>query len=411
DMAQAAGHFVAPDLGAPESRATSPSATRAACRRFSSRDVLFCGRRSRFAVLRAGGWLRFRLRTITYAVATAEEPRARIMIRPGTYSHDMPVESEEFPITLWDGIQLFGTGEGINAASEVVLRSDQVGYFIWDDAIEQPNRVSHLTFTDFGGAFFSRNSRAVLEDVHVVDVDSMAVNNFWRGVALVYGVESEVEVMDVSVEGAEQRACSIRFDAGAASTIRRARLVNNQGHNAGDAIAQVCNNGSTLTLINSTIVDNSGGGVYANQPAAETTIVHSTVADNDGIGVNLEQGVATIANTILAFNGRYGLYTQADAGPDIQVQSNLFWRNADGQYGYDSGRQVAETADAINLLDNAAGNVQGDPSFLSRLAHNMRILGESAANGQAADAFREPIDKDLQPRGEPADIGAFETAN
>jgi hypothetical protein len=351
-------------------------------------------------------------RTITHAVATAEGPRARIMIRPGTYSHDMPVEQEAFPVDLWDGIQLIGTGEGLNAASQVVLRGNSVGYFRWENAVEQPNSATRLTFTGFGGAFFISNSNVTLEDVHVSEANSIATNNHWLGVALVYARGGEVEVTDVSVEGVDQRGCSLRFAEGAVATVRRARAANNSGGNPDDANnAQVCNFGSDVDLINSTLIDNSATGVFADQPNATTRILHSTLTDNDGFGVRIAGGQSTLANSIIAHSGRWGLFTAAGNGEDTRMQSNLFWTNADGHHAYDDGRETAATIEEIDLLEGADGNIEGDPLFFSRPGHNVRPLGGSAANGQAAAEFREDVDKDLQPRGEPADIGAFETAN
>ncbi|MCD4727189.1 MAG: hypothetical protein K8R46_05985, partial [Pirellulales bacterium] len=217
----------------------------------------------------------------------------------------------------------------------------------------------------------------------------------------------------ISDNYSEFRGGGIFTDRGT-TTLEFFSILNNSSSNNGGGI---CISGGNTKIINSIITDNvtetNGGGIYS-QLSATVTVINSTIADNSagsGGGVFGESSDITLVNAIVACN-------TATTGNDISFNnytisgsSNLI------------GTGIVTASGTNNITDGSSGNIVGtasnpiDPSFVDPAANNYHLLADSFAidagdTSQAIDADRNPLTTDLD--GNPriistsVDIGAYE---
>lgn len=135
---------------------------------------------------------------------------------------------------------------------------------------------------------------------------------------------------------------------------------------------------SSPQIINCLIVNNrsnrDGGGIYFNgsSTAGEPVVNNCTIADNsgnviDGLGGGIYcywDSKPEIKDCIFSGNPGYAIYEE-DSGSDPVLTFCLFHSNPDGDY-YDADTMTVYTGpDAINSLDEASDNIDGDPIFVT----------------------------------------------
>jgi len=185
-------------------------------------------------------------------------------------------------------------------------------------------------------------------------------------------------------------------------------------NNADDGIIND-NQGSTLTVLASTIADNAAEGIYTNGISA--TIVNSTISGNSD-GIYAMQAPALITNSTISGNHGYGI---ASPGGGVTLSNSIVAGNlqdvswqftslghnligvGDSGSGYVSSDLVGTTA---KPLDAKLGSLQnnGGPT------PTMALLTGSPALDAGSDANAPPTDQRGVPRpqGTHVDIGAYE---
>jgi hypothetical protein len=131
----------------------------------------------------------------------------------------------------------------------------------------------------------------------------------------------------------------------------------------------------------------------------ENTIVGAML---DGIILGSDGGGsstnATLANNIVAFNGRYGIstYWGGAEGTGNLATHNIAWGNVTGQLN----------GSGIDWVDNTIT----DPLFVDLLLGNLHVLVGSPAIDTAKEeyALTEDLDGALRPQGAGPDIGSYE---
>ncbi len=123
---------------------------------------------------------------------------------------------------------------------------------------------------------------------------------------------------------------------------------------------------SNPTIVNCTISGNEaerGGGVYCggSNPTLINCTIDSNWASGSGGGVYCTVASPTITNTILRDNGNFAVWESGE-NSDPAVTYCLFHGNSDGDY-WDEGTTALTGPAAINALDEASDNVDGDPLF------------------------------------------------
>ena len=187
-------------------------------------------------------------------------------------------------------------------------------------------------------------------------------------------------------------------------------------------------NGGTLTVTNSTIAGNSAGGVGAgiDENAGTLNAVNCTIADNtepstgDGFGggLNVDQGTATLNNTIIALNTDG---TGSGATPDnlyldgSGTVSSASANNLIGAGGGNSGLTNGSNGNQVGVADPGLGTLAdngGPTQTIALLAGSPAI--DAGKNSLAVDPQGDPLTTDQRGTGFPrivngtVDIGAFE---
>jgi len=99
---------------------------------------------------------------------------------------------------------------------------------------------------------------------------------------------------------------------------------------------------------------------------------------------------------------------------NLIVVSNIFFENFEGQdwpSPATDGQENIHTLDALEAKPWAFDNFEVDPAFFSPFAGNLRLRDGSPAVDRADPNYSVPDDQDgnERPRGDRADIGAFES--
>ncbi len=149
----------------------------------------------------------------------------------------------------------------------------------------------------------------------------------------------------------------------------------------------------TLTLINLTFANNTGGAYYKTTTAA-STLNNVTIANNTGVGVsNNGTGAITTSNSIYSNNS-----TSNCAGGALTSAGNNIDSNSKDCNFAGSGDLVATDP----LLDSLANN--GGPTFTMALQNTSPAI-DAGSNVTCAATDQRGV---TRPQGTSCDIGAFE---
>lgn len=203
-------------------------------------------------------------------------------------------------------------------------------------------------------------------------------------------------------------------EVGGSTLITSSAIVNNSSTANG---AGVLNQG-TLTLINSTLANNSAvqGGAIFNELTATTTLTNSTIADNNastaGGGIYNDGGSVSLGNTIVARN-------VAGAGAPADDAHGLFASLGHNLIGSTAGSSGFGATDLTNIATGSLGFAatiavnQGPTPSLALLAGSPAIDAGNNAIALDADGTALAFDQRGSPfariAGNAVDIGAFES--
>jgi parallel beta-helix repeat protein len=165
-------------------------------------------------------------------------------------------------------------------------------------------------------------------------------------------------------------------------------------HNTGPGISV---ESGGLSLFSNAIWANGGDGLLV---SGQADLTNDTVCGNgrDGIHATGPYTMVNSANSIVAFNARYGLFTESNPG-NLKFTHNAVFGNAAGDY-----QGFTPPADQ--------GNINLDPLFIDRANGNFRLQTGSPCIDAGDDlaASIGAVDADGKPRvsGLQVDIGAYE---
>jgi hypothetical protein len=180
------------------------------------------------------------------------------------------------------------------------------------------------------------------------------------------------------------------------------------GNSATSVGGGIENIGGTVTLANSTVADNSGGGIY-NIAFGTVTLANSTVADNSGGGI-YNYGKVVLSNTILAGNTAMGYPDCAGGNQSLISDGYNLVGVGDGCGGLTNGDQVGTSSNPLNPLLDPLGNYGGPTWTMAPQP------GSPALDAVPASHCLLTSDQRGQPRPDEAadngscDIGAVEGA-
>ncbi len=348
---------------------------------------------------RANPW-----RTLTHADGIVRGPRARIYVGAGTYSTTMhATEVESFPVTPPDQVQVVGDPAADRSA--IVFQGSGVHRLVvYVGKRSATNLFAHVTLRGGGavaqGTLYVSDAVLAMRDVHVDQ--AITPSGFSMG-----------EVLDstLTFEQGRVSGCSSTLQLGllfanrSTVTVRRTQFEDNVA--GGDSYGLIRADQSTLAVENCAFVNNRGNAVTAFSGGAVLSFVHNTVAGHTGLGVFVASGThGLLANNVFAHNTDGGVLVEVGGVLD-GAYNNLFWMNAQRDWGGGGANSV----DTLNALPVAAGNFEGDPLFISLPAANVRLRAGSACVDRADPDFA--LDVDLagraRPRGAFADVGAYES--
>jgi hypothetical protein len=203
-------------------------------------------------------------------------------------------------------------------------------------------------------------------------------------------------------------------EIGGTTLINSSAIVDNSCTTDGGGIR----NQGTLSLINSTLANNSAGRGAAlfNEATATTTLTNSTVADNDsttaGGGIFNDGGSVSLGNTIVARNVVGAMATADDA-------RGFFASSGHNLIGSTAGSTGFGTADITNIAAGSLGFAatiavnQGPTPTLALLAGSPAIDAGDNALALDADGTILAFDQRGSPfsriAGAAVDVGAFES--
>lgn len=192
-------------------------------------------------------------------------------------------------------------------------------------------------------------------------------------------------------------------------------IINSEIHdNTGDGHGAITSQGRDLTIVNSIVRDNDGGGVSAGFGSqVDLTIVNSLIVDNTGedvggvlVGQHVDNGTtATIVNTTIAANRATAIFSPVDGlevrHATVTVSNSIVWN---GFSNVDEGPGADITWEHSNVEDSggsagwdsdygsdAGGNIDLEPAFVSSGGGDFRLTAGSPSI-DAGDASLVPAD-------------------
>ena len=231
-----------------------------------------------------------------------------------------------------------------------------------------------------------------------------------RGAPLIYrNYLSRNTLTNESAQAAGALYCDFLTEAQFFNNI----LVQNQ-----DAIRT---DGCNPLIAGNLIASGTGSAIFidSNKNDSRPFVVNNTIVDNQGDGIYIRSRTDGIVNNIIAGNTGYGIAeSQSNTlfDPD-SVKNNLFFENEKGVY-LDEGIRVLPDVQVLDLLvPECRNNLQGDPLFADTLYHLQPISPAIDAGYQDSTILRAlATDLDGNPRIVDGnsdglaviDIGAFE---
>ena len=353
-------------------------------------------------------------RTLTHATRTVRGPRAAIMVLPATYSAAMhATEFEIFPVVVPNAVEITGVG----TISQIILDpAHAAGALSVVDCLDSSTLVERLTLTRGGvnngnaGAITARNSDVTFRDLTVQDSRAR-----FQAAALEQA-EGHVTIDHCFFyDNISQGAGATVVTSSGELDLLRSHFRDNVAGVAGDAEGVVQCVQCTMRISNTSIIESSGNAVLSHFSGSHIYLTNNTLANNGGSGIFLrDRATGTFYNNITAHNGRYGFVEETALAEPTIMTANLFFGNALGHYVNEGNFAPASVLNTALAIDNSSLNidasVDGDPRFFSLAAGNVRLTANSAAIDRANLATSPAVDQDnrARPRGNGADIGAFE---
>ena len=306
-------------------------------------------------------------------------------------------------------------GGGINNSERFIRVGWKYGKLVVRNSVVSGNTAS------VGGGIYNCDGCSVTLTDSIVS-DNRAPG--YGGGILNYGDRSSLVLIGTTVANNRSRSASGIMNRGIA-TVRRSAIVGNSVYDNRTCIPSYCasaaiRNGldyyqrgrATLTLVNSTVSNNHGGGVSG--AGGEVTILSSTVTRNSnsygnraGGGVFMAAGKLTLSRTIVSGNqASTGREVGAEQGVVVTTNDfNLFGHDGDaGIVGFTPGStDIVPNKPIGGILLPLADN--GGPTRTHALA-----IGSPALNASPDDDTCPTIDQRENPRpqGTACDIGSFE---
>lgn len=254
-------------------------------------------------------------------------------------------------------------------------------------------RVHGNSASNVGGGLNLTNA-----EVRRCQIDNNQVSPGWGGGIFVQvGGQVLIEDSVVHANTASVAGAGISSDPNAQVTIRGSTIF---GNSAPDAAGLDSYQNSIFTVVNSTVVANSGDGVtntfFSNPTDAGTVILESsTVAHNTGVGV--EAGKVTLRNSIVYGNVEMECFNTGNFTVD---HSNLFRSGGGCPSGLSD--QIVDFPTSAILADALADNGGWTPTL---------ALAEASPAVDAANAGTCPKTDQRgisRPQGAGCDVGAYE---
>lgn len=157
---------------------------------------------------------------------------------------------------------------------------------------------------------------------------------------------------------------------GVTATIRRCEFTANT-NSGGRGAALTVSNGGDATVTDSIFHHNSASGHTIDVATqGRGTFTHLTIVDNPHNGLHMQQlTVCTIRDSIFARNAGRGI-CDVMQGNQPTVDNNLFWANVVSAM-HVVGNEL-HTANAINALTYASGNIIADPLFVGAIDYRLQ---------------------------------------
>ena len=375
-------------------------------------------------------------RSLTHAldVVPAGGDRARIYVAPGRYAHDShPTEGEVFPIQMRDRVQLVGV---VECDPEPCVRPVIDGGLL-DSPQARPGGGTLMSLIDMpdpqnllanfiirnGGEGRTDSTVLVSTTADLIEqglrsrvtlrgsrIESVTSRNAFSALAV---YNTDVVLQDSEVWN------SIASGARSLVLISSSTLEMDgchfQGNNLGEpeAYGMIRLSGSEFEIYNSVFTNNFGNGIMVDADSAGL-IVHNSFANVQGKGISiLSSDNVIVANNAFAGHTEYALIVPRPV-ENLLVVSNIFFENFEGQDWPSPSTDGVENIHSVEALEAkpwAFGNFEVDPAFFSPFAGNLRLRDGSPAVDRADPDYSVPADQDgnPRPRGQRADIGAFES--
>jgi Right handed beta helix region len=193
-----------------------------------------------------------------------------------------------------------------------------------------------------------------------------------------------------STSGIQILDCDIHDNGGGGPThLDHNMYVQGQGHLIANCRIANAPNGSDVQIYP------SSNGVIITENTIVGALLDGIILGSDGGGSSTN---ATLANNVVAFNGRYGISTfwGGAEGTGNLATKNVAWGNATGQLD----------GSGIDWIDNTIA----DPLFVDLAQGDLHVQTGSPAIDTAKEEYATPEDLDgaARPQGVGPDIGSYE---
>jgi hypothetical protein len=231
---------------------------------------------------------------------------------------------------------------------------------------------------------------------------------------------SNVEIYDLAISGGSGNgAAAVSLPAGASPSLTLSRVSISRNDGTGGAVLAA---GGTINIYQSTISDNTGGGVAVNE--TQFDIENNFITGNGSIsssygGVSISQPGANSRlgfNTIAGNLGPSGSPAGVTCGfltQDLIVSNNIIFDNIVAGGGQQvGGAHCLWTYSDIgpSTVTAGAGNLNVDPLFVNANGGNFHLQSSSPVIDKADpnSTLSIDIDGDPRPQGNGRDVGADE---